>query len=86
MKYFLAKFMIYDGEHEHRGQFVIKAKDFDMAWQIALKEQHDVGSDEAKTWWDYGDGLTASALESIEEVEKSEAEVLDRLRVAYFYS
>ena len=84
MKYFLARFTIYDGEHEHGGEFVVKAKSLDTARQIAMKEQHDVGSDEANTWWDYGDGLTASELNSIEEIKKSEAEVLDRLRAAYF--
>jgi hypothetical protein len=86
MKYFLAQFTIYYGAHEHRGQFIIKAKDLDTAWQIALTEQHDVGSDEAQTWWDYCDRITAGELESIEEVEKSEAEVLVGLRVAYFYN
>ncbi|MBK8903083.1 MAG: hypothetical protein IPM53_17975 [Anaerolineaceae bacterium] len=86
MKCFLARFTIYDGEHEHRGEFVVKAKSLDTARHIAMKEQHDVGSDGAKTWWDYGDGQTASTLKSIEEIKKSEAEVLDRLCVAYFYN
>jgi len=84
MKYFLAKFTITDGTHEHGDQFLVKANTFDAAWQIALKEQHEVGSDEAKTYWDYGDGLTASSLISIEEVIRMEAEMLNRLGVAHF--
>ena len=35
MKYFLAEYKLYDGEHEHMGSFTIEAKDEEKADEIA---------------------------------------------------
>ncbi|MAT96389.1 MAG: hypothetical protein CL608_04530 [Anaerolineaceae bacterium] len=84
MKYFLAKFTIYDGTHEHGDQFLVKAKSLNEAQKIAVKEEHDTESGDMGTFWNHGDGLTASKLQTVEEIEKAEAEVLNRLGLAYF--
>ena len=84
MKYFLAKFTIYDGTYEHGDQFLVKAKSQNDAHKIAVQEEHDTESGNSGTFWNYGDGLTASRLQSLEEIEKSDVEVLNRLGVAYF--
>lgn len=87
MKYFLASFEIRDGEHEHSGEFIVKATTIKKAWKMAEKEQHDVFDKEhGKTYWDYGDGTTASRLKNMTEIEKKEAETLSKLGVAYFYN
>lgn len=84
MNYYLATLTIYDGEHEHEDRFLVKANNFGVAWQIALKKQHGVESNEAKTNRNHGGGHTVSKLEGMQEINEIEANVLNRLGVAYF--
>lgn len=84
MKYFLAKFTITDGEHEHLDQCVIKAKNRDKAFKIAMKEGHDPEGGKTESYFSYGDGLTICKFDAIEKITKAEAEVLNRLGVAHY--
>jgi hypothetical protein len=84
MKYFLAQFRLFDGDHEHRTHFLVNAKNMAEARKIAIEEGHDPEGDKEEAYFSFGDGQTACRLETVEEIKKAEAEALDRLGVAYF--
>ena len=89
MKTYLAWFTLYDGEHEHSGNFVVKADSLDEAADIAKTQMHYPGyltDEDHRTYWDYGDGLTASKLDHVREITKQEADILDRLGVAFYFN
>lgn len=86
MKMYLAKFTIYEGEHEHRGEFMLEARNYKEAENIARTQEHGPEfpeDDEKVTYWDYGDATTASRLAGIVEITQEEAATIERLGLAY---
>jgi hypothetical protein len=82
MKTYIAKFSIIDGEHEHHSEFLLKARSHDEAFKIAKSQEHEptiLEDDVEPTYWDYGDGTTASRLKSVVEITEAEAGILRRL-------
>jgi len=87
-KYFLVKAITVDGEHEHRGHVIVKAKTIQKAMNFADKEifQHDdTGMDTDDAYFGYGDNLTASRMNGCATITKSQAQTLRNLGVAHLY-
>ncbi len=90
MKTYLAKFTIYEGEHEHRGEFLVHATSYEEAEATAKSQEHDVEfpdetSDEL-TYWDYGDATTAARLDGVIELTEDEANSIRRLGLAHNFN
>src|SRR3990172_8886294 len=74
-KLYLAQFEILDGEHEHSGAFIVKAKDIDKATKIAEGQEHepeftDYSDEDTRKYWDYGDAETGSKVRRVTEITK----------------
>jgi len=88
MQYFLATYTLSDGAHEHSNHLVIRAESDADARRIANSQQHDADfpAGEELTYWDYGDGTTASCLDSVEPITTNEAKILHKLGVASLFN
>ena len=87
MKTFLARFEITDGEHEHTAYGLIKAVNLEDAQEYAESQEHDAEfcrDEEVITFFDYGDGTTASRRESVVELTQTQIEVIEELGIAYY--
>jgi hypothetical protein len=85
MKYFLATYDVQDGEHVHTKYGIVAAENEQAATIYAKSQEHDMEAKEVgakRTYWDYGDGMTASQLWSVTAITKEEADLLQRLEVA----
>lgn len=63
---------------------MIRAKDLEAAREAGEKEMHDVGEADNGKYWNYGDGETATQLKEVQEISKSDAQVLRRLNIVHF--
>ncbi len=76
LKHYLATYTVIDGEHEHLGHLLIRARDAREAPSLADSLTHDTdcwddeGSEEHP--WSYGDGTTTSQLRVVHEVNKEQ--------------
>jgi hypothetical protein len=93
MNTYLAKFRIIEGEHEHHGEFLLKAKSHDEAYTLAKSQEHEpIIPDENEegekelTYFDYGDGTTASILQGVVEITQEEAATIQRFGLAHFFN
>jgi hypothetical protein len=84
MKIFLFTVTLQDGEHEHTKHALIKAKDMDSAWKLGEQQLHDVGEADNGKHWNYGDGLTATKADGMQEVSGQEAKTIRSLGLAYY--
>ena len=95
-KYYLAKFTVIDGEHEHNAQFTIKMGStkaltmpsnvdmFNKAWKLAEEQEHNTENYGKGKYFDYGDGTTAAQLKNVVEITREEAETLHELGVSFY--
>jgi hypothetical protein len=70
-KYYLATYIVIDGNHEHSGHLLIIAFNEEEARSFAGSLTHDYDSGDGcdyKHPWSYGDGTTASKLSVVREV------------------
>lgn len=94
--YYLATFRIIDGEHEHTDYFIVPV-DYDgvgsvqqqvtcleKAYERAGAEEHDTLNYNKGTYWDYGDGTTASQLKDVKKITREQAQTLHNLGVAFY--
>ena len=89
IKTYLAKFTIFDGEHEYNGQFLVKANSSEEAEAIAESQEHEPeypAEEENRTYWDYGDATTKAGLGWVTEITEEEAAMLERLGVASYFN
>jgi len=87
MKTFLARFDITDGEHEHTAYGLIKAVNLEDAQEYAESQEHDAEfcrDEEVITFFDYGDGTTASRCEKVVELTQNQVDVIGELGLAYY--
>jgi hypothetical protein len=87
MKTYLARFTITDGEHEHTAYGLIKAVNLEDAQEYAESQEHDAEfcrDEEVITFFDYGDGTTASRFENIIKLNKIQIRVINELGLAYY--
>ena len=84
MKYFLAKFTITDNGHDHFDQCLIRAKKKDDAINLAIKEGDDPEGKKTESYFSFGDGCSSCNLDTVQEITKAEAKLLNRLGVADF--
>jgi hypothetical protein len=87
MKTYLAIFTITDGEHEHTAYGLIKAENLEDAQEYAESQEHDaykIEDEEVITFFDYGDGTTASSCERVVELTQTQIEVIEELGIAYY--
>jgi len=87
MKTYLTRFTIIDGEHEHTSYGLIKAKTLEEATKYAESQEHeaDFGMDNKKlTYFDYGDGTTASRCDDVVELTQEQVDVIGELGLAYY--
>jgi hypothetical protein len=87
MKTYLASFTIIDGEHEHTSYGLIKAKNLEEAIKYAESQEHeaDFGMGNKKlTYFDYGDGTTASSCDDVRELTEEQLNVIGELGLAYY--
>lgn len=80
---YLGTFTIYDGEHEHTGHALVKARSMAVADRKLSAEAHEV-EDDKKGCFNYGDGMTRSRLNSIRGLTEEETKVVINLGLAYF--
>ena len=83
MKIFLFTVTLFEGAHQHTKYVLIKAEDRETAWQIGVKETHEI-VDEDHGYWNYGDGSTATTPKAIQEISPKDAEVLTRLGIVFY--
>ena len=84
-KPFLVTAEIRDGEHEHSGYALLRAKDQKSAERKAdklFKEKN--GLDAEGAYFGHGDGLTASRLRGVTEISEVEAATLVRLNLVHY--
>ena len=70
-KYYLATYIVIDGNHEHSGHLLIIAFNEEEARSFADSLTHDYDSGDGCDYehpWSYGDGTTASKLSVVHEV------------------
>ena len=87
MKTFLARFELIDGEHEHTVYGLIKANNREETKEYAESQEHDAEfckDERIVTFFDYGDGSTASRCESVVELTQTQIEVIEELGLAYY--
>ena len=87
MKTYLARYKIVDGEHEHTAYGLIHAEDCNKALEFAESQEHEANWPEnegEQTYFDYGDGLTASRYESLTELNQNQVDVIGELGLAYY--
>lgn len=83
---YLARFTIYDGEHEHTAYVLIKETTLKKAIKLAESQEHDAGfrRDVKRIgWFDYGDGTTASKCDRVLELTEDQLKVINELGLAY---
>lgn len=84
MKYFLARYEILDGVHEHMGAMIIEAETFDEACQIAEAEEYHPDKDNEKFYFSFGgDGMTACTNRVCQEITEEQMQFLERVGLAY---
>jgi hypothetical protein len=86
-KTYLARFTIMDGEHEHTAYGLIKADTLDDAKEYAESQEHDAEfcrDAEVVTFFDYGDGTTASKCDNVIELDQNQVDVIEELGLAYY--
>lgn len=83
-KIFLLRVTLYDGCHEHPEYAMVRAKDLKSAQEQGQQEMHDVGEADNGKYWNYGDGDTATRLEAVKAISKTDAQVLRRLNIVHF--
>ena len=89
MKFYLARFEMLDGEHEHVKHFIVKAENKEEAERIAKTQEHEPiirNPDEDVTYWDYGDGTTAVQFEYSTEISEAETQRLEALGVVHLFN
>lgn len=90
MNIYVAKFTLYEGEHTHSGAFLLHAASHDEAYALAKTQEHEAESPEDNdaelTYWDYGDGTTASRLNGVVEITEEEAKVIRRFDFAFDFN
>jgi len=87
MKTYLARFIILDGIHEHTAYGLIKAESLEDAKEYAESQEHvaEFCRDEVvATFFDYGDGSTASRCERVIELTQKQIDVIKELNLAYY--
>ena len=87
MKTFLAKYEIFDGEHEYTAYGLIKAKDLDEAIKFAESQEHTadwIKEGQEPTYFDYSDGMTASRCKDVVELTQNQINVIGELGLAYY--
>ena len=84
MKYFLARYELLDGEHEHKGAVIFEAETAEEAYELADAEEYDPDTDNAKFYFSFcGDGMTACTNTGCQEITKKQVEFLERVGLAY---
>jgi hypothetical protein len=91
MKVFIGEYKIYDGEHQHYKQLLVKAENQEKANEIFESQEHDCETPEEDdfdkmTWWDYGDGMTIAEFRGSEEIPEAEADILVKHGVTHFFT
>ena len=87
MKTYLARFTIMDGEHEHTAYGLIQANTLNEAIKYAESQEHDFSSKINKkkvTYFDYGDGTTASKCDNVIELDQNQVDVIGELGLVYY--
>lgn len=87
MKYFLVRSTAHVGEYDHFVFFVVKAKNFRGARDIASQSLYREGDWERNSCSCCGDGIPIYKLDEIEELTKAQTEALEsleRLEVVHF--
>lgn len=84
MKYFLATYEIFDGEHEHKGAVIFEAETFDIACKLAEAEEFDPDTDNERLYFSFGgDGLTACKNTGCLEITQEQMKFLEKTGLAY---
>jgi hypothetical protein len=92
-KTYVARFSMIEGEHEHHAAFLLRAESHDEAYALAKSQEHepeipdeDEDGEKELTYWDYGDGTTASRLLGVLEITKEEVHSIERLGLACYFN
>jgi hypothetical protein len=86
-KTFLARFTIMDSEHEHAAYGLIKANTLEEATRYAESQEHEADfrvGNKKLTYFDYGDGTTASSCDDVVELTEEQLNVIGELGLAYY--
>jgi hypothetical protein len=86
MKYFLARYEILDGEHEHNGAVIFEAETAEDAYSLADAEEYEPETDTGAQYFSFaGDGMTACKNLGCIEISQEEMAFLERVGLAYRY-
>jgi hypothetical protein len=84
MKYFLARYEILDGEHEHKGAVIFETDSVEEAYRLAEAEEYEPETDAVTHYFSFGgDGMTACKYRSCREISREEMAFLERVGLAY---
>ena len=86
MKTYLARFTIYDGDHEHTAYVLIKETTTKKAIKLAESQEHEAEfcRDVKRIgWFDYGDGTTASKFDGLVELTEEQIKVINDLGLVH---
>jgi hypothetical protein len=84
MRYFLASFAIFDGEHEHRTAAIIEANTSAEACKRAEAEEFNPETDNEKFYFSFGgDGMVGCKNTGCQEITKEQMCFLEQVGLAY---
>lgn len=86
-KTYLARFTIMDGVHEYTVYGLIKTNSLKKAINYAESQEHNANwlkEGQKPTYFDYGDGTTASRCDNVVELTQNQIDVIGELGLAYY--